>query len=228
MPSFAFPLWFSLSVAAVQTPSLDTATDSSGKASSALEVLQQGKAGWDLGRNQIHIVSWPNLGGGYPAQEHLVLDARQGKRLRTLPGLEVDDGSEISTDSLQAIRLRAVSGFPRKGLQTTGPVDSLHATDPSREAALEGRHDGNCLRIQLAKPILLSVSAWCCGFPEGSKKACLLPANDWAFWPAPQGHSGLLRAQVNQLANECNAGPVYSLQRWTETTCKGATPSTSP
>ena len=185
------------------------------------QVFEHGYAGWDLETRRIHVASWPNIGGGYPDQEHLVIDARMGKRLQTLPapwsGIDVESPG---SDSVKAMRQRADAGFSGLKLVTTPCWESVRRISSKSGLVLQGIQNGKCMRIELALPKRIKVYPSCCDrTSDQPTKPCRIPANDWEFWPAPLGRSGLLRAQASSMANDCNGGPVYSIETWSPATC---------
>lgn len=185
------------------------------------QIFQLERAGWDEARHRVHVGSWPNWGGGYPQQEHLVVDARTGKRLRTLPapwsGIDIESPGP---DSIQAMRHRADAGLAGLNLTTTMRWDSVRRVSPRKAPFLLGFDGTKCMRIHQTHPKRIKVSPACCDpDSEKSTKPCHLPANEWVFWPAPSGRRGLLHSQVTQVSNDCTGGPVYSIVTWSESTC---------
>ncbi|HNY29882.1 MAG TPA: hypothetical protein PKO15_03255 [Fibrobacteria bacterium] len=189
--------------------------------STSTRIFEQDHAGWDAAGHRIHVGSFANLGGGYPEQEHLVIDDRSGGILETRknpwPGSQ---SSDLPADSAKSMRDRTEASLFRSRLVAVRPWESVRRITAGNGVTLQGIQDGDCLRIHRNLHRKIEVSPSCCDHTsEQPTKPCHLPANDWTFWPAPVGRSGLLRAQATNPANDCNGGPVYSMETWSPSTC---------
>lgn len=185
------------------------------------KVFEHGYAGWGMETRRIHVASWPNLGGGYPDQEHLVIDVRTGGILQTRKArwLGSEDG-DAQSDSVKKARRDLEALFFRSKVVPVRPWESVRRISSKSGVVLQGIQSGKCMRIQQALAKRIQVSPSCCDpSAEQPTKPCHIPANDWVFWPAPLGQSGLLRAQATSLSNDCNGGPVYSIESWSPATC---------
>lgn len=180
----------------------------------AEKVLEQGWAAWDWGRKRVHVLSWDSAGGEFADGEHLEMDARDGRVVKIWPAPWIGvDVESPGPDSVEALRKRSYAAFDGLPLQAVRPLGMVRLVPSGKGRFLMGVDGSKCYRIGGKNLRKFRVPLGCC-WPEDEKpgRICLVGADDWTFWPAPDGKTGLLRSQVDAMQGDCSAGPAHSIE----------------